>query len=44
MGFSTPSVNQMIAFGVSVLIIGLGVAFAPEIKNAVMGLKRKARV
>lgn len=32
---STPSMGTIIAFGVSVLIIGIGVAYAPEIKSAI---------
>lgn len=39
---STPSTGAMITFALSVLVIGLGVAFAPEIKSAVLGIKRKA--
>jgi len=35
------STGKMIAFGIAVLTIGLGVAFAPEIKASVLGIKRK---
>ena len=39
---STPSTGAIITFALSVLVIGLGVAFAPEIKSALLGIKRKA--
>jgi len=37
-----PSTGVMIGFVISVLVISLGVAFAPEVKGFVMGIKRKA--
>lgn len=36
-----PSTGVMIGFVISVLVISLGVAFAPEVKAMVFGLKRK---
>ncbi len=39
----TPSTGALVTFAVSVITIGLGVAFAPEIKGMVRKLTGKAR-